>query len=460
MRNAFRNGVRTGSIVLILGLSIGLSLTMLVAHRAVGQKIASVKSSIGDTVSVTPAGVNGFEGGGNPLTSTQINQISSLAHITSVSSSINDRLTTSSTNLVSAIDAGSLGRRFFGNANGSGGDNFGGFGGGGTSNAVPVFTPPVTALGTTDPTMLNGSTIALKSGKQISGTADTAVALIGSSLAAKNNLTVGSTFTAYGATITVTGIFDTGTDFSNNTVIFPLSTLQRLSNQTGDVTSATVTVDTLSNVSSVVSAIKSKLGPAADVTSSEASATTALAPLQSVQNVSLYSLIGAIIAGGVIILLTMVMIVRERKREIGVAKAIGASNIRVISEFVVESFTLTILGAIIGLLIGVIGGQPVTKTLVKNSSTPSDTSMSMPAPGANGFERASGSRMGGGSFRNFARGVRNNSAIKGLDNINAEIGWSILLDGFGAAILIAAVGSTLAAGMIAKVRPSEVMRVE
>ena len=36
----------------------------------------------------------------------------------------------------------------------------------------------------------------------------------------------------------------------------------------------------------------------------------------------------------------------------------------------------------------------------------------------------------------------------------------ILLYGFGAAIVIAVLGSTLAAGLIAKIRPAEVMRTE
>ena len=34
VRNAFRNATRTTSIILILGLTIGLSFVMLIAHRA------------------------------------------------------------------------------------------------------------------------------------------------------------------------------------------------------------------------------------------------------------------------------------------------------------------------------------------------------------------------------------------------------------------------------------------
>ena len=45
--------------------------------------------------------------------------------------------------------------------------------------------------------------------------------------------------------------------------------------------------------------------------------------------------------------MTMLMIVRERKKEIGVVKAIGQSNFKVILQFAFESLTLTILGSII-----------------------------------------------------------------------------------------------------------------
>src|ERR1700686_3417993 len=92
IRNAFRNAIRTFSIVVILGLSVGLSLAMLVAHQAVGQKINSVKASVGNTVSISPAGVRGFEGGGNPLTQVQLSGVKSLPHVTATTESLSDRL--------------------------------------------------------------------------------------------------------------------------------------------------------------------------------------------------------------------------------------------------------------------------------------------------------------------------------------------------------------------------------
>lgn len=455
VRNAFRNQIRTFSIIVILGLSIGLSLAMLVAHQAVGQKISTVKGSVGNTVSVSPAGARGFEGGGNPLTGTQLSKVKVLAHVTGVNESLQDRLTTSDTNLQSAINAGSLGQRFARNS----GVAFGGGGDGGaaTLSAPPApeaFTPPVIVMGTTTPTdlsnSLGGGTFTLKSGTVFGPTSTDNVALVGTSLASKNNLKTGSTFTAYGTTITVDGIFDAGNTFSDNQVIMPLATVQKLSGQPDDITSAVIDVDSISNVNSVTNAVKNSLGSAADVTNAAAAAQQTITPLQNIQTISLYSLVGAVVAGSIIILLTMVMIVRERRREIGVLKAIGASNIKVMAQFMTEAVTLTVLGAVIGILLGVAAGNPITKLLVNNSAS-STTAVQVGGLGGGRFGGGGGFARRGG----FGGGVRNS-----FSSVHAVVGWSIILDGLAAAVIIAVVGSAIASFFIAKVRPAEVMRTE
>lgn len=441
VRNAFRNQIRTFSITVILGLSIGLSLVMLIAHQAVGQKIDSVKSSVGNTVSISPAGARGFQGGGNPLTDAQLAKVKTIAHVTGVSESLGDRLTTSDTNLVSAVDAGALGQRFSQNS----GQTFmappGGFGDRSGSGGNVSFTPPVTVNGTTSPTDLSGrggGTFSLKSGTVFSGASTDTVALVGSTLATKNNLKVGSTFTAYGTSITVHGIFDAGNTFANNQVIMPLATVQKLSGQAGAITDATASVDSITNIDAVTTTITKTLGSAADVTNAAAQAKQSIAPLENIQAISLYSLIGAIVAGAAIILLTMIMIVRERRREIGVIKAIGASNAKVVFQFMSEAVTLTLMGAAIGIGLGFIAGNPITRLLVNNS-----TNSVVAAPGG----------LSGGGFRRLGLG-------RSLSNIHAAVGWSIILDGLAAALIIALVGSAIASFFIAKVRPAEVMRAE
>jgi len=435
--------------VVILGLSLGLALTMLIAHQAVGQKIKSVEGSVGNTVTIDPAGERGFSGGGNPLTTAEINKVASLAHVSSIDETLSDRLTTSNTNLQSSITAGSLGRRFAANS----GETFtpptgSTFGGSLTTN----FTPPVTVYGTNDPTLLSsaqgGGTFSLNSGKVFASNSSADVALVGSALASKNNLKVGSTFTAYGTTITVVGIYSTGNTFSNSQLLLPLATEQTLSSQSGDITEAIVNVDSLINVPAVTTAVQNLLGTSvADVTNASAQAQTTVAPLKNIQTISVYSLVGAVIAGSVIILLTMVMIVRERRREIGVTKAIGATNIGVMAQFMVEAVTLTLLGAVIGIIIGFIAGNPITKLLV-NNSTNTTTS-------ANFGSAATTVRVGGGGGRGLFGGFHSS-----LSSIHADIGWSIIGYGLIAALIVAIVGSAIASIVISKIRPAEVMRVE
>jgi putative ABC transport system permease protein len=467
IRNAFRNGVRTLSIVIILGLSIGLSLTMLVAHQTVQKKINTVKSSIGNTITIAPAGFSSFSSVNNSLTTSELSKVSGLPHVTNLVETLTDRLTTigatstqptfpgqssstSTNNQTSLTSPTTINTK----NTGSGPQRHFFVSGGGT---VPTsFTLPISITGTNDTTSLDGSALTIINGKAISGSSDTDNAMVSKKMAVKNNLKVGSTFTAYGTTLTVSGIFTvSGGGNSADTIVVSLPTEQSLSNQSGDVTSAIATVDSLSNLSSVTTAITNKLGSStADVTSSVAQANTTLAPLNSVKSISLYSVIGAVIAGGVIILLTMVMIVRERRREIGVIKAIGASNARVIIQFMVEAVTFTILGSVIGLGIGVIGSSPVTKLLVNNSSTSTSTTTTTAGPS---FRGGGG---GGGGFTGAFRGNGAFNADRTIRNLNTVVGWDIILYGLAAAIIIAIIGSGIAAWMIAKVRPAEVMRTE
>lgn len=429
IRNAFRNNVRLFSIVVIVGLSIGLALTMLTARQAVQAKIDSVKSSIGNTITISPAGARGAEGGGEPLTADQLAKVKVLPHVVGLAESLQDRLTPSDTNMQSAIEAGSIGRR-----------QARAFRGGDSEmpRTMANFTPPLQLIGANDlaNTQALGATLHITAGTTFDANADQNTAIVGQALATKNNLAVGSTFQAYGATVTVAGIFDAGNRFANGAFAMPLLAVQRLSGQANSITMATAKIDSITNIDAATSSIKSTLGDAADVVSQQDTSSQALEPLENIKRITLLSLVGAVAAGVVIILLTMVMIVRERRREIGVLKAIGASTWAVIVQFVAEAVTFTFIGALAGLIFGVVASNPIIKLLVNNASSAQSTTA-----------------RGGGFFRAVGNSVD-------VHNIQTTIGWEVLLYGLVAACIIAVVGSAFPAWLIAKVRPAEVMRAE
>jgi putative ABC transport system permease protein len=62
----------------------------------------------------------------------------------------------------------------------------------------------------------------------------------------------------------------------------------------------------------------------------------------------------SLLVGGIGIMNIMIVTVTERRREIGIRKALGASPGAIRLQFLVESATITLLGGIIGILLGVL----------------------------------------------------------------------------------------------------------
>jgi len=415
IRNAFRNAVRTVSVVLILGLVTGLSFVMLIANHAVTGQVATTLSSIGNTVAIDPPPFSADGQPGQNLTTAELAPIARMPGVTSLDETLHAVAEPrgKTRNAAPSAPARTSLRP--------------------TSSSAAVYfcgsTQPA------NPVNIGTSTFKISSGHAIPGSSPAALAMVSTAMARKNGLKAGSTFTAYGQALTVAAIFDSDSQSGDDTVITSLPVLERLTGETGQVSTAVVTVASLSELAATTSAIERTLGPVAGVTSNLADASQAIGDLDSVQGIALYSLAGATGAAVVILFLVMVMIVRERKREIGILKAIGASNGRIMAQFTTEAATFTLLGLVVGLIAGTVAGSAVTSALVSHSGASS-------AAGGTGLPGAP------------------SPFLSHLTDINAQAGWGVILDTLAAAVVVAVLASAATTSMIGRIQPAEALRSE
>jgi len=430
-KNIFRNFIRSLSIILILSIAFGLALIMLVSYYSVQNKIQEIKSSVGNIITVTPAGVRGFEGGGELLTTEQVKNIESINHVSSVSKVLQDRLINNqNTTLQPSLEPGSFGRRQ--QEQGGGGDR---------NMPGRSFIMSIMVIGIDNLSNIQSLGVGqfkITSGQKFDARSEELVSLVGIDLANKNNLKTSSFFSAYNNNIKVLGIYDTGNKFFNNSIIMPLRTVQNLSGQSGQISSVIVSVDSIDHLSEVQSTIKGKLGDKADIVSSEEMVSSTIRPLENIKTIALYSLLGALVAGIAIVFLTMLLIVRERRKEIGILKAIGASNFKIILQFVSESIMLSLLGGLIGIVLGVLLSNPIVKIMVQSNATA-------------GFE--GGPRMG-------QRIMMIMGNVQTIRNIQVLVGPSIIIYGLLIILAVAIIGSAIPTFLIAKIPPAEAIKNE
>lgn len=196
------------------------------------------------------------------------------------------------------------------------------------------------------------------------------VVVIGQTVAEQlfqENVPVGRTLTIRGTDYIVRGVFDTfvtapgsvGVDL-NSAIFIPYAAAEATNSAPIPISQILVEVDKPQDQTTTVAALTQNLkqahGGQQDFTvldrQQELSTNNRLIELLTQMIVGLAGL--SLLVGGIGIINIMLVSVTERTREIGIRKAVGATNRQIGNQFLVEATTLSVVGGIIGVICSVI----------------------------------------------------------------------------------------------------------
>jgi putative ABC transport system permease protein len=196
------------------------------------------------------------------------------------------------------------------------------------------------------------------------------VAVIGSETATNLGLSaadIGSTIKVGGLPFELMGILQakgtSGALSNDDVVLVPIAAVQHYFNDTDSVRSIAISVATseqMDTVKAEATALLRERHAIATGGTDDFSIADQAQLLESVDSISslLTILLAGIasislIVGGIGIMNIMLVSVRERTREIGIRKAIGARGRDILAQFLVEALTLSVIGGAIGVVLGI-----------------------------------------------------------------------------------------------------------
>lgn len=177
---------------------------------------------------------------------------------------------------------------------------------------------------------------------------------------------IGDTFQLLGQTFVVTGVFNQFDEapFSpnanlNNAIFIRYDTFRQLTSQHAPIFEILVKPDKSSDVDKVYASLNQRLAAAHGqhdftVLTQQQSLNTTNNILSLITTMIIGVAAVALLVGGVGIMDVMLVSVAERMSEIGLRKAVGASNRQILDQFVMEALTLSAIGAVIGTLLALL----------------------------------------------------------------------------------------------------------
>ncbi len=178
--------------------------------------------------------------------------------------------------------------------------------------------------------------------------------LVGDRLAAELRLHPGGVLEVKGHPFPIAGVYHSGILFEDSGAVLGLARSQRLAARPGEETDVVVQLAAGTRASAAASAIEREL-PGTQVITDPQQALRAGANGTLISKAILVIVVMALIVGAISVANTMAMSIMERQGELALLSTVGWSPTRVASLIFGEGVAVSVLGASVGLLVGVVG---------------------------------------------------------------------------------------------------------
>ena len=187
-------------------------------------------------------------------------------------------------------------------------------------------------------------------------------AVIGSDLAARLHVRVGGTLRVARRHFQVTGVYHIGVAEQDEGAVIPLAAAQAISSKIDEATTIAVSLSSTTSRRAAVRTLSHRF-PGLLVIGDGVPALRAGVNGELLSNIALVLAVIALVIGGIGVMNTMLMAVIERRSEFALLSAVGWSGPQIAARVIVEGVVTTIIGAAIGLLLGVVGAHLLVSVL-------------------------------------------------------------------------------------------------
>ena len=197
--------------------------------------------------------------------------------------------------------------------------------------------------------------------------------LVGDRLAASLRLRPGGVVSIKGHPYRIAGVYHSGILFEEAGAVLALAAAQELASRQGEETSVVVELTPGTRGARAAKAIERRF-PGTQAINDPEQAARAGANGTLISKAILVIVVIALIVGAISVANTMALSILERQGELGLLSTVGWSPLRVASLILGEGIAVSVLGAALGLLAGVIGGGLLVGALgVRSYISPSVT---------------------------------------------------------------------------------------